>query len=211
MLKQLCPYVFLFLSLLSACSRESIDCSPAISAIKNKEYDKAEKMLTAMFQLAHHNDDKVAILSNLAYLYGEKGEPTKAASYYEKILEFAPDDVETHDKLGSIYLGEYPEVKDFEKALQHYKRCVELEPTKPYYAFHSGKAYYRMEKYAAATPLFERAMVLNPTDNENKLYLGLSLYKSDRQDEGRKVLKELLIAEPDYPSDEAKKIVEEGK
>jgi len=63
-------------------------------------------------------------LNNLAYLYYSSGDKVKAKKYFDSFVETNPNGYNSQDSMGEYYFME----KNYEEALIHYKKSVELFP-----------------------------------------------------------------------------------
>ncbi len=112
----------------------------------------------------------------------------KAAEYYEKLLQLAPNTAEIHSNLG---LARYfqkkiePAEKAFEEAL---RRNSDLFVPN----FFLGRLYFETGRYQRALPLLENALELQPQQETVRRFLAAVLVGLDRFDEAIAQYKGLL-------------------
>ena len=82
----------------------------------------------------------------------------KAEKFLKKILEFKPDDLETHGLLAEIYTKQ----RDYSSAISTYKKIVELDAGNDSAQYGMGIVYIRMLNWKEAIPALEKAVQLNP-------------------------------------------------
>ena len=102
-------------------------------------------------------------LSDLAFIYYNKGEPAKAAACLEKALEKYPADASIYNNLGNIYFME----KEPEKSVLAYKKAVEINPNKDYY-YNLGCVYLTLKDTENAKKCMIEASKLD-TQNDPKI------------------------------------------
>ena len=90
-----------------------------------------------------------------------------------------------HNNLGLSYF----ENDDFEEALIHYKKAIDLEPSSVHYN-NRGLAFYHFDKLEEAAQDFEKAIELDPQDSTIYFNLGnvyLNWKKPIKDSNGREV------------------------
>src|SRR5207245_2073959 len=66
------------------------------------------------------NDDKKNIVK-LAYLYFQEGRWDKAIDEYQKLLSLDPEDINTHNMLGDVYVRKGSPAQAYEEYLKVFK------------------------------------------------------------------------------------------
>ena len=93
-----------------------------------ENYDAAVNTCEECLRLdPNYNDAKSSIvpsLKKLAVSYFTKKQYEKAAIAFKRILDFRPNDAETHGNLGAAYDG----LKQYGDAIRSYERCLKLNP-----------------------------------------------------------------------------------
>ncbi len=110
----------------------------------------------------------------LLWLHTDNEDPD--SPYLRKSLDLAPDFFQSHYGAGLLFAR----LKDFDRAIVHYKACVRINPEHPLPYYSLGNAYSQQKKYDLAIPEYERALKLQPDLADAYLYLGLAYYYESR-------------------------------
>ena len=96
-------------------------------------------------------------------------QPEKAMSYFDKILEIDPENVQALMNKGSILgtLGSHSE------AIYYYDKILEIEPNNTSILNNKGTAFSNLEKYSEALSYFDKVLQIDPA---NKLAMSLKSY-----------------------------------
>lgn len=115
---------------------------------------------------------------------------------YEKALELWPENYEAENNLGSFYSNN---LKDYNSAIQHFKKAIELNPDidEPY--FNLGYAYENLNKYEKAIEAYKKAIKVNPENINVRSFLANLYNKIGDFDNAVKINTE--IAKIDSTSD----------
>ncbi|MBI4553709.1 MAG: tetratricopeptide repeat protein [Candidatus Latescibacteria bacterium] len=107
------------------------------------------------------------------------GTPDQSAviKQLETHLSHAPDDAEARVQLGNAYF----DAGNFESAIIHYSRALELRPRNPDVIVDLGIAYREIGKSEAGVARFREALAINPRHVNARYNLGLVL-KTDLHD-----------------------------
>jgi len=94
----------------------------------------------------------------------------------------------SHYNKGVIYVAQ----GKLDKALDEYKKVLEVTPQDVNTHFGLGEIYYRQEKYEKAAEEFKKCLNLNPAFLDAYYNLGLTLFKLDKFNEAIRYLNKLL-------------------
>lgn len=109
-------------------------------------------------------EDKYDSWLNLSFMIGlgyrATGEYEKAKSYFEKVLELNPNQVDALNEMGlcSVYLGEV------DKALDYFTKAIELSPEDFEIMCNRGMTYLQINKIEDARKDIMKAYEINPND-----------------------------------------------
>jgi len=107
------------------------------------------------------------IRAQAAQQYIAQGRPGEAAKQLETAVANDPNDETAHSNLVAVYW----ELKQWDKAEQHYRIAAQLNPaTSSHYVF--GLVMLDRKRYPEAAEAFRRALALNPRDNGANTQLG---------------------------------------
>jgi tetratricopeptide (TPR) repeat protein len=107
------------------------------------------------------------IRAEAAQQYLAQGRPDQAAKQLETAIASDPNDETAQSNL----VGVYWQLKQFDKAEQHYRIASRLNPaTSAHYTF--GLVMLDQKRYPEAAGAFRRALALNPRDNAGNTQLG---------------------------------------
>jgi tetratricopeptide (TPR) repeat protein len=113
----------------------------------------------------------------------------------ERILRDG-DSAEAHAMMGTIYLTG----AEYDKALNEFKRAVELNPKLPYVNSFYGQTLVLMGDTEEAMAAFRRELEINPNDFDSCLQMGVLLKKDQKLDESRDFLWLALTLRPNEPN-----------
>ncbi|CAF1386387.1 unnamed protein product [Rotaria sordida] len=138
--------------------------------IRVGKFEKAGHLYELLLEKASSDEERSEYYFQLARVYQDMGENSKALKYYEKNLQFKqktlppnhPDLASTYNQIGLVYynMGEYS------KALSSYERALEickiaLPPNHPNLAAsynNIGMVYYNMGEYSKALSSYEQSL-----------------------------------------------------
>lgn len=92
-----------------------------------------------------------------AGVFYSMGNASKAEKFLKKLLEFQPNDLETHALLADIYAKQ----RDYASAISAYKKITELDPSNDLAYYGLGDVYIKMMNWKEAIPALEKAVELN--------------------------------------------------
>jgi len=195
----------------------------ASSFAEHKLPDRAVELLEAARQ---RTPNSFPILYNLATIYYQKAELSRAEKFYTAGLRLKPDDVLTLRALARVaraggelekalaYLirarkiapDSVPVLYDFGwtalnlnliyDALPVLKRLHQMQPDEPGYLYALGIAYLQNGEAAQAQPLLNRFIDLRPADSRGYYVLGAALYSVKQYPQARAALERSLSIAP---------------
>ncbi|MBN1151516.1 tetratricopeptide repeat protein, partial [candidate division WOR-3 bacterium] len=101
---------------------------------------------------------------NLGIVFAEIGEMEKAKNLFTKVIEMSPETVEAYINLGLLYV--YDEKLDQAETL--IKESLKFSPNYSRSLSALGEIYFKMKKYDLAEDAWQRAVDVNPLDEEAK-------------------------------------------
>ena len=145
------------------------DAGKAIQAL---EQGKAETAVH-LFEKTLENDPALKKKISEYYLKGLKrldseyaNEPERVKPYYMKAVQLGFDNVEIRFQLGLLYIRS----KEFTKAIEEYKKVIDVNRESHSALFNLGYAYARLENYEKAEEMYTRAAALDPSYKDQALY-----------------------------------------
>ncbi len=128
----------------------------------------------------------------LANLYFQNGQLGEAAESYAKALEKFPDFRRAHKNVGLLSV----QLSDFDRALEHLTRAVELGDRDGRSYGLIGYAYINRENYVAAEQAYRNAILLQPDTRDWKLGLARSLLAMQKNEEAVALFGRLIEEDP---------------
>ena len=125
-----------------------------------------------------------AEIFNLGITELNLGNPKKALSLFEKVLEIVPDHIGALVKKANIFgkFGKYPD------AISIYDRVIKAEPQNALALINKGLALHYLARYGEAIACFDEVLKIK-SDNTTALYnKASSLAKQGRTDESLDIL-----------------------
>ena len=137
------------------------------------------------------NGEKLLILATQA---GANNDATKQKDYLDELVLAYPNDERAHFNLGGWYFGQ----QDYPKAIEHYKKATELDPTYSTAFNILGYAYRQAVDYANAEKAFQRYIELIPRDPNPYDSYGELLLKMGRFDDSIAQYRKALAIDPNF-------------
>src|SRR5262249_11246527 len=128
----------------------------ANSAPTGKEFFEHLHKAVALADKAS-NGEKLLILATEA---GANNQPVKQKEYLDALVAAYPNDERAHFNLAGYYFGQ----QDYPRAIEHYKKATELEPTYSTAFNLLGYANRQNGDFAAAEKAFQKYIDLIPKD-----------------------------------------------
>ncbi|MFX0200144.1 MAG: tetratricopeptide repeat protein [Candidatus Hodarchaeota archaeon] len=148
----------------------------------------------------------------LGGIYREIGDTSKAITQYKKALDIDPDNCFTHSALGHTYeeikiyekalekfevankiCGNnfalvplarlYFKMKNFDEAINAYKRLIEANPKEVYYRFALAYSYSEAGLRNSAIAEYKKVIEIDPNNAEANYNLGVNLSKSGKKED----------------------------
>ena len=112
----------------------------------------------------------------------------------ERVWELKPDSFRAHQLLGETYEGN----EKYEKALEEYRKALQLAPNVPGLHYSVGHCYWQMKRFDEAIPEIERELALNPRNASANFVLGhIYAYRQDLE-KSSKYLQRAVEESPDF-------------
>lgn len=99
-------------------------------------------------------------LSNLGLILSHLGENQEALSCYKQALYLDSNSAPLHNNIGLLYF----KMEDWDNALIHFTRAVEIRPDYNISIIHQGHVYMRLGECRKATERYERSLELDPNN-----------------------------------------------
>lgn len=154
-----------------------------IAQVGDGKSDDARKSFERALELDPRSAPALAYLGST---YGERGQYSEAAAYYERAVAAAPN-VAVPYYLAADALLKQPEV-DAPRVEKYLARAVELEPDFASAHMALAKLYVRGERWAEAAAAFERVTRLDPDSSEAHYQLGRVYVRLKRTTEAQREL-----------------------
>ncbi len=159
-------------------------------------YKKALKYLFQLLNECEFDRDTIPVLLFIALCYEDAGCIDDAISGYYELLKVDPDNAQVHNNLGGLFI----KYGDFESALKHYNKSIEIMPDY-YYAYVSRANYYfRTEEYDNAIDDAKKALELKNNGVEAASLLTI-IYALMDDEENKKKYYHLSITSGKHPQD----------
>ena len=148
--------------------------------IGKKDSDRAIEYFKKFLNLKPDYPNNVETCIAIAILYFYKYDYKNADEYLEKIIEYSPDKADANYEVGGIY---YEKMKNNDKAIEFYKKAIELKPDFAAAYPSLGIIYREKQEYDKAIEYFEKALQLKP--NSKTAYIAFNgigityFYKQD--------------------------------
>lgn len=135
----------------------------------------------------------------------DRGLYTEAIAEFERVLKTIPSKDAPERKLASFYMGEsyanlglaHLRMRMYQRAEEELKFALVLHPEYADLNFHLGVVLYRRGKHSDSTPLFRKALSINPAYAKAMIYLGLSRLRQDDAG-GMMHIREAVEIQPAY-------------
>ena len=168
----------------------SAELNLATSAPTGKEFFEHLDKAVALADKAS-DGERLLILATKA---GTNNDAVKQKEYLDQLVSAYPNDERAHFNLGAYYFGQ----QDYARAIDHYRRATELEPTYSTAFNILGYAYRQSGDYTNAEKAFQRYIELIPKDpNPYDSYAEL-LLKLGRFDDSIAQYRKALEIDPNF-------------
>ncbi len=126
------------------------------------------------------------------YTLMASGKGKEAIPVIEKLLQMAPNAAGAYDMLGSIYDDD----KQFDKAIEYYKKGISVDSTYQRLYFNLSISYYRQQKYAEAEDYAISAIKHDPKHASSMRAYAMATYKEQKRDRSLLAWCSFLMMEP---------------
>jgi adenylate cyclase len=118
----------------------------------------------------------------------------EAESAARRAIELDPNSSQSHGTLGNLlhFSGRH------EQALESFERALRLDPEFNLWMHALGRALFALGRYNEAEATFKRRLIHMPASDVTRAYLASLYGHTDRQDEARRVWRELMAINPQY-------------
>ncbi|GLB53089.1 hypothetical protein NBRC110019_21290 [Neptunitalea chrysea] len=155
-------------------------------------YKELDDLLTPE-QLDDCNDGD--LLFYKAYALDEIGKTEKAIKYYNKSIQGeSDDDKSAYNNLGNIYKDQ----KEYEKAIQNYKKAIQIDPNFAYPYNGLGTVYCNQKKYEKAIQYYEKAIKINPDYLTPYNGLGTVYCNQKKYEKAIQYYEKAILINPDF-------------
>ena len=141
--------------------------SKLASAYQNaKQYEKAITLYEEL--IAKFPENKQSYLSSLMYAYQQAGRNEDAIKTAEEYIKENPSQAHTYTTAANLYNN----LKDYDKAIQFYRKAIEIEPTNINAMEQLAHTYQNAKKYDEAMEIIKKLIEKSPYNKQyymNKL------------------------------------------
>jgi serine/threonine protein kinase/Tfp pilus assembly protein PilF len=121
-------------------------------------------------------------------------DPAVRAAAYRAALALRPNAIAAHNNLGTALAA----LKDYDGAVKHFKKCLELDAQYVHAHNNLGSAVYDQRDYDAAITHYEAAIRLQPQFAPAHSNLGVALYARRKVAEAIRSIERAIEIDPDY-------------
>ncbi|NBI05465.1 tetratricopeptide repeat protein [Senegalia massiliensis] len=125
---------------------------------------KANEGLEKLLPLVEDHGDWWNLLFFVGLAYRQLGMYSEAVSYFEKVLIFEANQIDTLNELGLCYAN----LEKYTQAINKFDKALELKPKESEILCNRGMTYLQMNNLKKAEIDIERAFELNPEDEVTK-------------------------------------------
>lgn len=111
---------------------------------------------------------------NLAKVYLEMEDSSRAIELYSKLLSTQPENYSYVFNLASAYKI----AKDYDNAIKMYERAIERDPNNPDAYFNTGLILNNLSKPDKAIKYYKKAVELSPDDMETRYFTGITYFRN---------------------------------
>jgi len=131
--------------------------------VKNEEFEKAIKILEALYQQQPDVDVKNNLIDALFAYGGYLNdyyvlEYDESINFFKRIIELDSENYRAHYNLGIAYFN----LNRFEEALNSYKIALSIKPDHKHVYYNIGLLYEKTENLESAIEAYEKALLIDP-------------------------------------------------
>jgi tetratricopeptide (TPR) repeat protein len=136
------------------------------------------------------------LLYNLGVAFGEAGDASRAADYYQRAIALNPNDTSAIINLGNVLQRQ----GNFSQSAALYQRAISLDPRNPDAWVNLGNLYLQRAMTQQAQSAYEKAIALNSNDVEAIVDLGAVLQRSGDFPAAEQVYRRAIAVDPSQAS-----------
>lgn len=130
-----------------------------------------------------------------AKIFYSMNNTSKAEKFMKKVLEFKPDDLETHVLLADIYTKQ----RDYSSAISAYEKIIQLDGNNDSAHYGLGEVYIKMMNWSEAIPPLEKAVQLNPDRKDAYYQIAAAHHELKEFDKAAEAYQKFIASGPQQP------------
>jgi len=135
-----------------------------LRALLSQRTGELDKAVNDYQFLIEHELADAKVYNNLASIYAQKENFTKAKDLYSQAIKENYGMVEAHNNLADLYLRE----DAYDQALAEYEKVIAFEPKNARVLYNLGVVYMKKGDFAQAREQWEKVLLLQPADADAK-------------------------------------------
>ncbi len=159
-------------------------------------YRKALKYLFQLLREVEFERDSIPVLLFIALCYTDAGVTSEAIKVYYDLLKIDSNNPQVHSNLGRLFIEE----GDFETALKHYNKSIELKPDNYFAYINRANYYFRKNEYNNAIIDAKQALEFKNNGVEAAGLLTI-IYALQGDEENKKKYYHIAITSGKNPAD----------
>lgn len=159
-------------------------------------YRKALKYLFELLKEAEFERDSLAVLIFIALCYTDAGLPEEAIKVYYDMLKIDWKNAQVHSNLGLLLAKE----GEYEAAMEHYNKSIELKPDNYYAYINRANLYFREKEYEKAISDAKQALQYKNNGVEAASFLAV-VFALQGDEENKKHYYHIAITAGKNPQD----------
>jgi len=157
--------------------------------------DEAEKFVLDHIARGFEDSQFYFLLGNLR---GQRNEPDKAISYFEKCLELNPRSASAHNAMAAVYINRDGD-GDMTRAEAHLAAAAAISPTLMSLRYNAAQVREKQGRLAEAADLYLQEIGDSPKSYKALYNLSRVYRQMGREDEEFETLRKTMEVEPDFP------------
>ena len=165
-----------------------------VNTWNNPAPDHLEQGLAMARKACEGNESDPIALNSLAIMLLWLRRLDEAEAAVRRAIELDPNLSEAHGSLGNVlhFVGRYAE------AIQSFQQALRLDPEFHIWMHALGRTQFALERYDEAEAAFRRRLIHMPRSDVTRAYLASLYGHTGRNDEARKIWRELMEINPTY-------------